>query len=109
MVCADVVHGGGVFIELFMESIGNVNEAEDEKELEADATHVYVKASFDLIVGKTASRGHGCAGSLDEEGYHVEEDEVESKPPCFDPENSRRGGEVVDHAAKNHVDESVDP
>ena len=55
------------------------------------------------------SRSGRGAVSLDREGGDVQEDEVETKAPCFDAEDFSGRGEIVDHATHDHVDESVCP
>ena len=105
----NVEQSGGVGVEFLVEAVGDIDEAEDEEELEADAAHVDVESLFDLGICVAGSRGHGCASGLDEEGNNVEEDKVEPKSPCLDPENFCSGGEVVDHAPENHIDKGIDP
>ncbi len=95
--------------KLSIEPDGDEEEEEDEQLLKGNAAHVYVNAEEDLMGWLMLAGGRSSAESLNREGDDVKENEVETEAPRFDAKDFSGSGEVIDHAAHDHVDEGVGP
>jgi hypothetical protein len=99
---------GFLAVDVELKADAEREEDADGEDLQPDAAHVDVEARA-LGGNGVCGRGHGAASALDEEGGDVTQDEDERDALGFEVEDFVIGQEEVYHAAKDHVDEGVDP
>ena len=96
-------------VQILMEPNCEVAEAEDEKLLQADPSHVNVQPAQHRRGGEMVPGRRRRAVQLDQEGDDIQQHEVEPEAPGFDLQQARLGRVVVHHAAENHVHVRVRP